>query len=940
MKFLNAFKTYILLILTLITCYLYFWIPFIQERLPKGILLIFIYFISIYFIYISTKNFEPSLEEFDYYWKHLPSIEPYYLNFMHYFVNKMKFITIKIPVYSIIIYFLTPYILFIILLINIIYFQFIAYNYIIILLNFLLFLQYYIIYSIKIYHKELLLEFKKNVSSIFTFYAFELDPNDWENNFNPNDVLNSDEGIMHLNIDIFINYYIKFFIYKNIRIKYYYNRNNEKSKITPKYKNINETNIFEHILLISLILEYYYQYSLKELLTKLFNIIINFFKSYSIILFLLTLIICCSHFNIPFPFTHSKLSFILLFFISIIPAYIICLYIVTKELKPILEKFDYYWKHLSYIEPHYYKFMCYITNKLKFITVKAHFHLTIIYFLIPYILCIALVIDIFYFNYFIYILILISLLLFLRYYIIYSMKIYYKELLSKFKENVPSICTSFGFNLHIDDWENNFDYKDAEETDDLDEHNMRLNCDTFIKYYIDFFMRKNTRIEYFFMPDHEDSFFTKQYKIFKNIPILGFYKYYDAIPRRSSSNNIEETFEHILLVTLILEYYYQYKELYSFTNILRKLFNIINNFFKSYGLIILGLTIFGLYMWFRFIRERLPRDIPFNLSTLGFILLLYTCFIYIYIIYSYTVTRKPSPILNAFIDFLYTPLKKLDYHWKHLSWIHPHYIKFMYRFVYNIEYSIVIAPLFYVSLYLIPRYILLSALLIDILYLHQLFYIYKVLLVGLLLFLRRYIIYSIKMYLEELLNSIKEDVECIETPYVFGVMPTEWPENLDTNTGDKLEQPKYTHMDLDIDHFIEYYVDHFMNKSTRIEYSIVDVTKEFFIIQYKRFNVPLEEDVLLPSFVRRIYYEELTFRFEHILFVTLLLDYYYRYADRYDFIKTVKTIIFALYLFCWSYILFKSASSHHVYDAIEVLKALILQISSIYVEEPFSTILY
>jgi hypothetical protein len=44
-----------------------------------------------------------------------------------------------------------------------------------------------------------------------------------------------------------------------------------------------------------------------------------------------------------------------------------------------------------------------------------------------------------------------------------------------------------------------------------------------------------------------------------------------------------------------------------------------------YLLIFIGSIMFLAFIWFRFIRERLPRNIAFNLSLLNFLLLQYIC---------------------------------------------------------------------------------------------------------------------------------------------------------------------------------------------------------------------------------------------------------------------------------------------------------------------------
>src|ERR1043166_4691952 len=91
----------------------------------------------------------------------------------------------------------------------------------------------------------------------------------------------------------------------------------------------------------------------------------------------------------------------------------------------------------------------------------------------------------------------------------------------------------------------------------------------------------------------------------------------------------------------------------------------------KYSLIILGLLMFSSYIWLRFIRERLPKDIPFTfLSGLGLIILIYICSIYLYIVSSYL--KKGSTyneITIKFLEILYIPLIAFDKYLKEKPFI-------------------------------------------------------------------------------------------------------------------------------------------------------------------------------------------------------------------------------------------------------------------------------
>ena len=52
-----------------------------------------------------------------------------------------------------------------------------------------------------------------------------------------------------------------------------------------------------------------------------------------------------------------------------------------------------------------------------------------------------------------------------------------------------------------------------------------------------------------------------------------------------------------------------------------------------YSLAILGLFLFFYYIWFRFIKEKVLRDIPCDLTIIRFIGLCIICAVYMYIIF-------------------------------------------------------------------------------------------------------------------------------------------------------------------------------------------------------------------------------------------------------------------------------------------------------------------
>jgi len=152
---------------------------------------------------------------------------------------------------------------------------------------------------------------------------------------------------------------------------------------------------------------------------------------------------------------------------------------------------------------------------------------------------------------------------------------------------------------------------------------------------------------------------------------------------------------------------------------------IIKEFFNKYFFILFGALIFVTYIWLRFIRERLPKELPFNLSFLGFLILIELCIIYLYIIISCLDISKKNTTRVYIINLLYKPLEEFDYFWKHLSFIQTHYIKFSVWLAYKLQYVINKNNIFYIIFAILPRIILITIFYIDIFYFQKLEYIYN-----------------------------------------------------------------------------------------------------------------------------------------------------------------------------------------------------------------------
>ena len=105
---------------------------------------------------------------------------------------------------------------------------------------------------------------------------------------------------------------------------------------------------------------------------------------------------------------------------------------------------------------------------------------------------------------------------------------------------------------------------------------------------------------------------------------------------------------------------------------------ILVKYLNNYKLIFLGALMFSIYIWARFIRKRLSKDIPFHPNILGFAILIEICCIYAYIVFALMRSPKePNPIVEEVINLLYKPLEDFDYFWKNAKLIRKRYKTFL-----------------------------------------------------------------------------------------------------------------------------------------------------------------------------------------------------------------------------------------------------------------------
>lgn len=193
---------------------------------------------------------------------------------------------------------------------------------------------------------------------------------------------------------------------------------------------------------------------------------------------------------------------------------------------------------------------------------------------------------------------------------------------------------------------------------------------------------------------------------------------------------------------------------------------------QYYLLLLFGFLLFISFIWFRFLRERLPRNIPFHPKFLGFMLLLFICISYIYLIT--TIYRRPknNKYLSNASAILFKPFTVLDDFFKEAisQKIHERLLK-------KWQTKVVHAKIVIIRYSIIPRLILLIIFSMDVYLYNELDDIYNMVFFRLFPLFARYIKYSLKKSLDKNILLLSNKVDSVVTSYVHGIHPAEWPEN-------------------------------------------------------------------------------------------------------------------------------------------------------------------
>ena len=176
-----------------------------------------------------------------------------------------------------------------------------------------------------------------------------------------------------------------------------------------------------------------------------------------------------------------------------------------------------------------------------------------------------------------------------------------------------------------------------------------------------------------------------------------------------------------------------------------------------YILVILGFIFILFFIYYIFIRKRLPRDIPFMLTEYYFFILLYLCLGYIFIIYRIIYPSKTNQLLSNIISYIGTPFSTFDSFLKQNKYLYPYFYKvFKYLPIRLRIFSIFKHKFLYISLNIFPRILLVMIFFIDIFWFHNIKNFYLFIPISLLPVFYRYFIYSIEIAILQYLKTLEE----------------------------------------------------------------------------------------------------------------------------------------------------------------------------------------
>lgn len=348
---------------------------------------------------------------------------------------------------------------------------------------------------------------------------------------------------------------------------------------------------------------------------------------------------------------------------------------------------------------------------------------------------------------------------------------------------------------------------------------------------------------------------------------------------------------------------------------MKAIMKLIYNFYSKYYLIILGSILLLFFIWLKFIRERIPRDIPFKLSIIGFFLLIEICLIYFYIIFTLKKTqRKPNIFIETIITWIFKPLEAFDDFFREVKmckYVNNFISNYLLNNIQKLKIKTIVLFLIFV---LIPRLLLLTIFFIDVFYFNKLKYIYYILAISILFIINKYYIYFLKKDKKIIFNYLTIRIQGVTTKYVYGILEE-----------DDDDVPPT--MFLPLEKFIDYYTKSIIEKKFTPNYTCSGTTVFYQEIKDK-FKIPYQQKLKNEHY--DFLQENLKLNMQKILLISLFLEYYNNTINNIK-AKNMMLLIYLNYLICWLYILIISLPSLNIFEL-----NFVLNLTWFKILEPFS----
>jgi hypothetical protein len=319
------------------------------------------------------------------------------------------------------------------------------------------------------------------------------------------------------------------------------------------------------------------------------------------------------------------------------------------------------------------------------------------------------------------------------------------------------------------------------------------------------------------------------------------------------------------------------------------------------------------YFYYAFLRLRVFKIIPFELTDLRLCLLVYLCITYLYIIFRLLKPKNPPEFLINLLQVVSKPFTFLDLEIKY-KLLKNYYAKF---FLFIVPLLDDLTPnqckIIYYCFNIIPRGFLVLLFILDVFYFNKLEIFYYFIFLGIFPLIYTYILYSLNLFYEGYLKYLEAryvDVRLLEKGNNYPGYWAQWPHK----TPQEEEEYNEVHSPLAVYHDkivtlreyikIQYAVfiawdEH--EKDTRYEYEGYAYATELYYTQYKKktektFLDTEDYEIIKTDF--NLFMPKLV-----VLYTFIELN---KLTQSQKIFVNIKVFIYSLYFVCWVYIIYLS----------------------------------